>query len=95
MYSELDGAIATVRIRFNVVWCGFCDRSRMIDDAWDLETGVSCDGCDAMFKDEDFLAEVEEEIAETPRRRRRRSIDEEVISQEEADQEDIQEETEE
>tara|TARA_R110002110_G_scaffold412300_1_gene638138 strand:+ start:162 stop:410 length:249 start_codon:yes stop_codon:yes gene_type:complete len=78
MLSEINGEIKTCRIRLNVVWCPFCDRSIQFSDTWDLSAGVKCDGCDAVFKDV--------VVEETPPPRRRRSA---AITQVEADAEEI------
>ena len=86
MYSELDGEIRTIRVRRNVAWCGFCDRSRMFDGTWDLASGVGCDGCGAVFKDV-VIEEVATEDEPAPRRRRRATV-----TQEEADAEIVAEE---
>jgi len=52
-----------IRNRRGVIWCPFCDRSRM-------NTGgeMTCDGCNAVFKDD-----AVETIEETPPRRSRRA----------------------
>ena len=52
-----------IRHRRGVVWCPFCDRSRM-----DTGPGMVCDGCNAVFKDD-----ATEPIQESPPRRRRRA----------------------
>jgi|LULZ01.1.fsa_nt_gb hypothetical protein len=85
MISELNGEIRNVRSKATVVWCGFCDRSRQVLDTWDLESGVGCDGCDALFKDVEVVTEV---IVETPRRRRRATV-----TQLEADEESASDES--
>ena len=73
MLSELNGEIRNCRIRFNVTWCPFCDRSRQFGDIWDLQSGVRCNGCDAVFKEVEV---VTEEASTTPRRRRRATAEE-------------------
>lgn len=73
MLSELNGDIRNCRVRFNVTWCPFCDRSRQFDDTWDLGAGVRCSGCDAVFKEVEV---VTEEAPATPRRRRRATVEE-------------------
>jgi len=52
-----------IRHRRGVVWCPFCDRSRM-----DTGPEMMCDGCNAVFKDD-----AAEPIQESPPRRRRRA----------------------
>ena len=80
MISELNGEIRNIRSKAAVVWCGFCDRSRQVLDAWNLQDGVRCDGCGAIFKDVTVQEEIEP--VTTPRRRRRATV-----TQLEADQE--------
>ena len=52
-----------IRHRRGVVWCPFCDRSRM-----DTGPEMVCDGCNAVFKDD-----AAEPIQESPPRRGRRA----------------------
>jgi len=71
MIAVKDGQVkAVIRQRRGVVWCPFCDRSRMVS------TGLICDGCGAEFSEtmetpveavveSEAVAETTEE-AETP-----------------------------
>ena len=52
-----------IRHRRGVLWCPFCDRSRM-----DTGPDMICDGCNAVFKDD-----AVEPIQESPPRRGRRA----------------------
>ena len=85
MISELNGEIRNIRSKANVVWCGFCDRSRQVVDTWDLQAGIGCDGCDAQFKEIEVVADIE---VATPRRRRRATV-----TQLEADEESASDES--
>ena len=68
MIAELNGETRPVlRHRRGVIWCPFCDRSRM-DEGIDLH----CDGCHAKFTDE---------AAETPATPRRRRAAEEPVEE--------------
>ena len=52
-----------IRNRRGVLWCPFCDRSRMVTGS-----EMSCEGCNAVFKDD-----AVEPMQESPPRRRRRA----------------------
>ena len=46
MIAVKDGEVkAVIRQRQGVVWCPYCDRSRMVS------TGLICDGCGAEFSE--------------------------------------------
>ena len=46
MIAVKDGKVkAVIRQRRGVVWCPYCDRSRMVS------TGLICDGCGAEFSE--------------------------------------------
>ena len=66
-----------IRHRRGVVWCPFCDRSRM-----DTGPEMMCDGCNAVFKDD-----AAEPIQESPPRRRRRATNGDNGSTEETPEE--------
>lgn len=70
MTAELNGETRPVlRHRRGVIWCPFCDRSRM-----DEGTELYCDGCHAKFTDEATEVPV---VTEAPAPSRRRKVEEE------------------
>ncbi len=84
MIAEFDGETRPVlRHRRGVIWCPFCDRSRMDEGA-----ELYCDGCHAKFTDE--AAEVP--APATPRRRRAAEEPVEEAVAEEAPAEEVAEE---
>ena len=72
-----------IRNRRGVLWCPFCDRSRM-----NIGVEMICDGCNAVFKDDSADVAVPQPVEETtpdyiddkavdpPKRRNRRNTSE-------------------
>ena len=78
-----------IRNRRGVLWCPFCDRSRM-----NIGGEMICDGCNAVFKDDpaDVVEEttpdyLDDKAVDPPRRRRRKASDAYNVSDETPDAE--------